>query len=88
MNRRIATLLVGGMLSLAGLAAAPTTALADSGAYPQAQQGDQTEQTQKYVCNVNDSDATTVVQTNDIAAASDTLPALLPMQLSNCRPAS
>ncbi|MEY9848784.1 hypothetical protein [Streptacidiphilus sp. MAP5-3] len=83
MNRRIAALLVGGMLSLAGLAAAPTTASADS-----ADSGSSYPQTQKYVCNVNDSDTTAVVQTNDIAGASDSLPAFLPMQLSNCRPAS
>jgi hypothetical protein len=86
MNRRIAALLVGGMLSLTGLAAAPTTALADDGG-PYAQ-GQQAEQTQKYICNVNDSDTTAVVQTNDIAGASDALPAFLPMQLSNCQLAS
>jgi hypothetical protein len=99
MNRRIAALLVGGMLSLTGLAAAPTTALADSpipsgGPYAQGQQSpqsgqtEQTEQTQKYICNVNDSDQTTVIQTNDIAGATEALPAFLPMQLSNCHLAS
>lgn len=79
MNRRVATLLAGGLLSIASLAAAPGIAVADPGS---------SAQPQTYLCNVDGSDSTAVVQTNDIDSASQALPAFLPMQLSSCHLAS
>jgi hypothetical protein len=75
MNRRVATLLAGALLSIVSLAAVPATAMADSGS---------SSQTQTYVCNVGGSDWTATVQTSDIDSAIQTLPAFLPMRLTNC----